>query len=151
MARMHSRKKGKSGSKKPLKEKKPSWERYDKKETELIITKLAKSGKTPSQIGLILRDSYGIPDVSLLVEKNLTTILKEHNLLQKLPEDISSLIKKEIIILKHLEINKKDQVSKHGLQLIESKIKRLAKYYKRTKKIPSTWQFNRENIKLLLE
>ena len=151
MARMHSRKKGKSGSKKPLKEKKPSWERYDKKEIELIITKLAKSGKTPSQIGLILRDSYGIPDVSLLVEKNLTTILKEHNLLQKLPEDISSLIKKEIIILKHLEINKKDQVSKHGLQLIESKIKRLAKYYKRTKKIPSTWQFNRENIKLLLE
>ena len=148
---MHSRKKGKSGSKKPLKEKKPSWERYDKKEIELIITKLAKSGKTPSQIGLILRDSYGIPDVSLLVEKNLTTILKEHNLLQKLPEDISSLIKKEIIILKHLEINKKDQVSKHGLQLIESKIKRLAKYYKRTKKIPSTWQFNRENIKLLLE
>ena len=151
MARMHSRKKGKSGSKKPLKEKKPSWERYDKKEIELIITKLAKSGKTPSQIGLILRDSYGIPDVGLLVGKNLTSILKEHSLLQKLPEDLSSLIKKEIIILKHLEINKKDQVSKHGLQLIESKIKRLAKYYKRTKKIPSTWQFSRENIKLLLE
>ena len=125
--------------------------RYDKKEIELIITKLAKSGITPSQIGLILRDSYGIPDVNLLVEKNLTSILKEHNLLQKLPEDLSSLIKKEINILKHLEINKKDQVSKRGLQLTESKIKRLAKYYKRTKKIPSTWQFSRENIKLLLE
>ncbi len=151
MARMHSRKKGQSGSTKPLKTKKPSWERYNKTEIEAIITKLAKSGKTPSQIGIILRDSYGIPDVKLLVNKRITSLLRESNLLPKLPEDLTNLIKKEIIILKHLELNRKDQPSKRGLQITESKIKRLAKYYKRTNKLPKTWRFTRENIKLLLE
>jgi len=148
---MHSRKKGISGSKKPLKTKKPSWERYNKEEIVAIITKLAKSGKTPSQIGIVLRDSYGIPDVKLLVNKTITSLLREANLLPKLPEDLTNLIKKEINILKHLELNKKDQPSKRGLQITESKIKRLAKYYKKTNKLPETWRFTRENIKLLLE
>ncbi len=151
MARMHSRRKGKSSSKKPLKDKKPTWVRYEKKEIEAIITKLAKSGATPSQIGTILRDTYGIPDVKLIVGKTITSILKEANLLSKLPEDLTFLIKKEITILKHLETNKKDNPSKRGLQITASKIKRLAKYYKRKGKIPANWQFDRENIKLLLE
>ena len=151
MARMYSRKKGKSGSKKPLKDKTPSWERYDKKEVELLIIKSAKSGKTPSQIGIVLRDTYGIPDVKKITKKSISNILKDNKLGLKLPEDMTSLIKREIKILKHLETNKHDQPSKRGLTLTESKIKRLVKYYKKTKKIPANWRFSRENIKLILE
>jgi len=150
MARMHSRKKGKSKSKKPLKAKKPIWERYNKKEVLLLIEKLAKSNP-PSKIGLILRDTYGIPDIKILTGSSLTAILKDLNLTPKLPEDLSSLIKREIKILKHLETNKKDQPTIHGLRLTESKIKRLSKYYKKINKLPKAWKFNREKAKLLLE
>ena len=42
MARMHSRKRGKAGSKKPMKKVLPLWVRYKAKELELLIVKLAK-------------------------------------------------------------------------------------------------------------
>ncbi len=151
MARMHSRKKGKSASKKPLTVRKVMWQRYDKNEIVQLIVKLAKSQKTPSQIGIILRDSYGIPSVAQLTEKSITQILAEEKLLPKLPEDLLSLIKKYVKITRHTGVNKKDQPSKRGLQLTESKIKRLAKYYKRVEKIPQNWRFSREQASLFIE
>ena len=66
MARKYSRKHGKSGSKKPLKKTLPVWLRYKPNEVELLITKLSKEGKNSSEIGVVLRDTYGIPDVRLL-------------------------------------------------------------------------------------
>ena len=60
MARLYSRKKGKSGSTKPVKKVKPLWLRYGEKEIEQLIIKLAKQGLTKSQIGLSLRDTYGV-------------------------------------------------------------------------------------------
>lgn len=151
MARMHSRKKGKSASKKPLTIRKVTWQRYDKGEVVQLIVKLVKSQKSPSQIGIILRDSYGIPSVAQLTGKSITQILAEEKLLPKLPEDILSLIKKYVKITKHTGMNKKDQPSKRGLQLTESKIKRLAKYYKVSNKIPENWRFSREQASLLIE
>ena len=44
MARMHSRKKGKSGSRRPIKKTPQTWVRYKSKEAELLIVKLAKEG-----------------------------------------------------------------------------------------------------------
>jgi|TARA_Y100000310_G_C20473294_1_gene711152 small subunit ribosomal protein S15 len=151
MARMHSRKKGKSSSKKPLGDKKSTWQRYDKKEATLLVVKLAKEQKTPSQIGSILRDSYGIPDIKKITNKSLTQILKDEKIAQKLPEDILSLIKRSIQIMKHLETNKKDQPSVRGLQLTISKIGRLAKYYKAKGKIPQDWRYTKAQAKLLIE
>jgi len=59
---MHSRKHGKSGSHKPEK-KRHAWLMYEPAEIEKLIIKLAKDSKTDAEIGLILRDQYGIPDV----------------------------------------------------------------------------------------
>lgn len=148
---MHSRKKGKASSKKPLVSRKITWQRYDKNEISQLIIKFAKSQKSPSQIGIILRDSYGIPSVAQLTGKSITEILAEEKLLPKLPEDLLSLIRKYIKITKHLQANKKDQPSVHGLQLTESKIKRLAKYYKANEKVPQDWRFSREQASLLVE
>ena len=53
IARMHSRKHGKHGSNKPAKKINPAWLAYDRKETEKLIVKLAKEGKTSSEIGFI--------------------------------------------------------------------------------------------------
>ncbi|KAF6174871.1 hypothetical protein GIB67_026359 [Kingdonia uniflora] len=42
---------------------------------------------------------------------------------------------------KHLERNKTDKDSKFRLILVESRIHRLDRYYKRTKKLPPTWKY----------
>lgn len=144
MARMHSRKKGKHGSKKPAKKTVPSWIRYKPKEIELLIAKLTKEGKNTSQIGILLRDVYGIPNVSALCGKSISTILKEKKLISEVPEDLTALFKRYAAVKKHLEINKHDETAGRGLLLTESKINRLVKYYKRTGKILQSWKFDAE-------
>jgi small subunit ribosomal protein S15 len=150
MAKMHSRARGKSGSTKPVKKTKPSWARYTKKEIEKIITKMAKEGQTPSQIGLHLRDVYGIPNVKVIIGQSITGQLTEKKLSPEIPEDLMALIKRSILVMKHLEANHKDQSAKRGLQLTESKIRRLIKYYKRVGKLAEGWKFDPEKIKLLV-
>lgn len=151
MARMHARVKGKSGSKRPLQPKKPFWQNKKPREIELLIVKLAKEGNNASKIGLILRDSYGIPDVKVLLNKSITQVLKEKKLLKDLPEDLMALIKKTVFIRTHLEENKQDKVGKRGLQITESKIKRLVKYYKTSGRLPESWKFDPEKAKMFLE
>jgi len=148
---MYSRRKGKSGSKRPLKKTKPIWLRYKPKEIELLIVKLAKERKTPSQAGLFLRDVYGIPNVKAITKKSITKIFEEYKLLQKIPEDLTFLIKKKISLEKHFEENKQDKSALRGLQLTESKIKRLVKYYKKTKKLPVGWKYDSKSIRIYIE
>lgn len=150
MARTYSRAKGKSGSTKPLKKGNRSWVRYDKKELEQIIVKLRNQEKTQSEIGLILRDTYGVPDVRPVLGKKLGKFLKDNKLSGELPEDLINLIKKDIAIMKHRETNKKDMTSKRGLILTESKIHRLVKYYKKTGKLSKDWKYDRAKAKLLV-
>ncbi len=151
MARMHSRRKGKSGSKKPSKKGSYTWMNYKPKEIEMLIIKLAKEGNAPSTIGIILRDVYGIPDVKVVLKKNISDILDKKELLPKIPENLSSLLKRVIDLQKHLEANKKDYTAKRGLMLTESKIRRLVKYYKKTGKLPLSWNYDPTRVKLLVE
>jgi small subunit ribosomal protein S15 len=151
MARRYSGKKGRSASKRPSSKTLPTWVRYKPKEVELLIVKLAKEDKTPSQIGLYLRDTYGIPDVKRLVGKKISDVLHEHNLLAKIPEDLMALIKKAVAIKKHMDMHKVDMVAKRGLQLTESSIRRLVKYYKKIKKLPVDWKYDSKSISLLVE
>ncbi len=148
MSRLYSRRKGKAGSKRPLKQTKTVWVRYKPKEIELLIAKLAKEGKSCSQIGLILRDVYGVPSVKSILGKTILAILKEKNLEEKIPEDLMALIRKVVQVRKHLERNKKDQTAVRGMQLSESKIKRLVKYYKQTGRLPLDWKYDTESLKL---
>ena len=151
MARMHSRKKGKHGSKKPAKKTAPSWIRYKAREIELLTAKLAKEGKNASQIGVMLRDTYGIPNVAALCGKSISAILKEKKMLQEVPEDLIALFKKYAAVRKHLETNRHDETAARGLHLTESKIGRLTKYYKRTGRIPETWKFDTERAGFFAE
>jgi len=148
---MHSRKRGKHGSKKPAKKTVPSWTRYKPKEIELIIVKHAKEGKTTSQIGVMLRDTYGIPSVSALCGKSLSAILKEKKIIGEVPEDLIALFKRYAAVKKHLENNKHDETAARGISLTESKINRLAKYYKRTGRLPETWKFDSERMGFFAE
>lgn len=151
MARMYSRARGKSGSKKPAGKTSHSWLSYKPKEVEMLIVKLAKEGKQPSKIGLILRDTYGIPDVRSLLKKKITEVLKDRNLLKELPEDILALIKKDVAIMKHIKANKMDMTAKRGQLITESRIKKLVKYYKNSRRIPETWKYDPEKAGMFLE
>lgn len=147
---MHARRRGKSGSKKPMVKEKPGWVTLSGKETEDIITKLVKEGKTPSVTGAILRDQYGIPDVKLVTGKSITKILKDNNIKSEIPDDLRDLIKKAVNLSKHLEVNSKDLPNKRGLALVEAKIRRLVRYYKRNNVLPDNWKYSLENARLLL-
>lgn len=151
MARMHSRARGKAGSKKPYRTSPPEWVSYDKKEIEELVVKFGKQGKTSSQIGLILRDEHGIPDVKLSTGKNVFQILSAHGITSRLPEDLVSLLKTVVKVSEHNKNNPKDTSAKRGAQLAEAKIKRLAKYYRRTGKIPKDWKFDIEQARLLVK
>merc|ERR1719414_1865830 len=105
------------------------------------ICKLAKKGLTPSQIGVTLRDSFGVPQVKTITGNKILRILKISGLAPDLPEDLYYLIKKAVSIRKHLDRNRKDKDAKFRLILCESRIHRLARYYKRVRSLPSTFRY----------
>ena len=149
MARMYARKKGSSGSKRIYRDSKPEWLDYELEDVEAIIVKLAKEGKSPAEIGRIMRDQYGIPDVRIY-RTRITKVLASKDMLPEYPEDLMNLFRRAVSLRKHLEKNKKDYHSKRGLQLIESKIRRLGKYYKKQGRLPSSWKYNPEKVKLIV-
>ncbi len=150
MARMHSGAIGKAGSKKPAK-RIPSWAPYKEKEVEKLVVKYAKGGKSKSEIGMMLRDSYGIHNVKALTGKSVGAIVAENNAGKKLPDDIIALIKKLITIQTHLGKNKHDETAHRGLILTNSKIMRLVYYYKRSKILPADWELDKDRLKMYVE
>jgi small subunit ribosomal protein S15 len=150
MARMHSRKGGKSKSVKPDREGVPEWVPYSKQEVEEIILKLFKEGNNPSRIGLLLRDQYGVPDVRPIMGMKLTHVLEKNNVGLKLPEDLQNIINKSVALRSHLDKHKKDTHNRRSMNLMESKIRRLSKYYIRSGKLPKDWRYDPEQARLLV-
>jgi small subunit ribosomal protein S13e len=141
MGRMHAPGKGISKSALPYKRTPPSWLKISAADVEDQVCKLAKKGLTPSQIGVILRDSNGIAQVKSVTGQKIVRILKANGLAPEIPEDLYMLIKKAVQVRKHLEKNRKDKDSKFRLILIESRIHRLARYYRTTRKLPANWKY----------
>ena len=151
MARMHARRKGKSGSTHPIREKHPEWSALNPRGVESHILDLSKQGKSTSEIGLILRDQYAVPDITLATGKKVTKILEQNNIKTEIPEDMRNLIQIALNLRKHLETNKKDLHNKRSLHLTESKIRRLAKYYLSRKRLPEGWKYNPKQAKLMFD
>jgi small subunit ribosomal protein S15 len=152
MARIHARSKGKSGSSHPVKRKNhPKWSSLNPREVESHIIELAKQGKSTSEIGMILRDQYAVPNIKIATGKNITKILKSNNLAPEIPEDLKNLIDTALKLRKHIEENNKDLKNKRNLQLTESKIRRLSKYYQSRKILPEKWKYSPKLARLMFE
>ncbi|MFH1447891.1 MAG: 30S ribosomal protein S15 [Candidatus Micrarchaeota archaeon] len=151
MAKMHSRKRGKSRSKRPPKKIVPDWVEYSPKEVEELIAKLAKEGIPSTKIGQILRDTHGIPSVKNITKKSITQIMKDAGTKIEYPEDLLNLITKAVRMRKHLDRNKTDVHNKTKLILTESKIKRLVRYYRRSGKLPATWSYDPVKAALIVK
>jgi small subunit ribosomal protein S15 len=150
MARIHARRRGKSSSVRPLRKEAPEWSNTDTTEIEKIIVDLRKSGMDSAKIGLILRDKYGVPSIKLATGKRIGQILSEQNLESDIPEDLRNLIVKALGMRKHLAENNKDYHNKRQLQLTESKLRRLVKYYVSSGKLPKGWVYKPETAEFLL-
>lgn len=138
---MPKKKTGKSHSIRPVSKRPPSWCKYQPEEVEGLVIKLGKEGHPPSRIGTILRDRYAIPLVKPFTGKKITQILKEADLAPSIPEDLGNLLEKAAKLSAHLEENKKDVHNKRALQIVEAKIHKLSRYYKREGVLPSDWKY----------
>ncbi|KAF4798413.1 phosphatidylinositol 4-phosphate 3-kinase C2 domain-containing subunit alpha isoform X4 [Turdus rufiventris] len=142
--------KGLSQSALPYRRSVPTWLKLTSDDVKEQIYKLAKKGLTPSQIGVILRDSHGVAQVRFVTGNKILRILKSKGLAPDLPEDLYHLIKKAVAVRKHLERNRKDKDAKFRLILIESRIHRLARYYKTKRVLPPNWKYESSTASALV-
>merc|ERR1712179_152572 len=149
MGRMYSNGKGIARRCLPYRKAAPSWVQISSNDLIEQIVKLAKKGSSPSQIGVTLRDSHGIPQVKSTGSKILR-ILKKNGLAPQIPEDLYHLIKKAVNIRKHLERGRQDKDAKFRLILTESRIHRLARYYRNVKSLPPTWRYQSKKADTLI-
>uniref|UniRef100_A0A8D3DNA0 Small ribosomal subunit protein uS15 n=1 Tax=Scophthalmus maximus TaxID=52904 RepID=A0A8D3DNA0_SCOMX len=142
--------KGLSQSALPYRRSVPTWLKLTSDDVKEQIFKLAKKGLTPSQIGVILRDSHGVAQVRFVTGNKILRILKSKGLAPDLPEDLYHLIKKAVAVRKHLERNRKDKDAKFRLILIESRIHRLARYYKTKRVLAPNWKYESSTASALV-
>ena len=141
MGRMHTHNHGKAHSIRPIELKKPDWIKMESKEIEELIVKYAKEGMTSSQIGIKLRDQHAIPLVKPILNKTISDVLKENDLVPEIPEDLNNIVLRAVNLQKHLKANKGDSRNVRSLELIEAKVHRLSTHYKNKGIIPKKWKY----------
>jgi small subunit ribosomal protein S15 len=104
---------------------KPLWLKYTADELKAIILKLANKGLTAEKIGLVLRDQYGIPKVSLYGFK-IKEILVEKDKYED--PTLKNLKLKKDKITSHNKKNKQDKTSERSLIITKAKIKKIEEY-----------------------
>ncbi|MEM3364702.1 MAG: 30S ribosomal protein S15 [Candidatus Micrarchaeia archaeon] len=150
MVRLHTRKAGKAKrSKKHYPREAPSWSDTTREQIADMAVKLAKEGKDPAQIGVILRDTHAVPDVKAMTGKKLTKLLEEKGVRKEYPADLLDLIKRAARMRKHLSENHADKHNRTRLLRVESKIRRLVSYYNKTGRL-NNWKYDPEQAALLV-
>ena len=148
---MHSKGKGSSGSSKPHSKDPPEWSNSDKEEIEELIVQLSDEGHTNASIGTMLRDKHGVPDVRLVTGVRISQTLNRLGKSSGLPEDLMSLMRRALRLIDHLTQNSKDIHNRRQLELCESKIRRLSRYYRENNQIDSEWTYKRDQLRLMVE
>ncbi len=107
--------------------KKPVWLKYTEAEVKEIILKIIEKSPelTSEKIGLILRDNYGIPTVSIYRFK-ISEVLKEAGKYKS--PDSENLRVKQAKLEKHIEKNHGDQKTKRSLIITKAKLKKVTEY-----------------------
>lgn len=141
MARIHSHRHGKSHQTRPTSKRAPSWLTYSADEVAALTIKMGKEGLSPSQIGVRLRDEYGIPLVKPIIGKSVAELLRENKLAPAIPEDLQNLVNRAKRVQSHLATFKSDRRNVRSLELLEAKIYRLTKHYKKIGILPNDFKY----------
>jgi small subunit ribosomal protein S15 len=142
MARIHAHTRGKSHSTRPASPSSPSWLTMTPAAVSSLVVSLSKEGLSPSEIGLNLRDLHSIPLVKPITGKSVSQVLSESDTKKEMPEDLEHLLQKAVGLQRHLRNHNTDHRNVRSLELIEAKIHRLSKYYKRTGKLAGNWKYS---------
>ena len=138
---MHKEAHGSSGSSKPVEKINPDWVEFEEDEIIEIILELREEGLDPAQIGLRLRDEYGIPSVKQATGKKLTEILEEKDEAPDMPEDLKNLVEKAESIQDHMSENPSDEQAQRQLELTKAKVRKVADYHRENGNIPEDWEY----------
>lgn len=151
---MHTRRRGSSDSDRPAVSESPEWSDVDEDDIVDRIVELAEDGHDASVIGLKLRDEgvrgVPIPNVKLATGKKITEILENEGSAPELPEDLRNLLERAIRLHEHIQEHPQDSQNKRALQNTESKVRRLAEYY-RGDVIPADFRYSIVEAERLLE
>jgi small subunit ribosomal protein S15 len=142
MARIHAHTRGKSHSTRPVSPSPPTWLDMTSGDVSSLVISLSREGLSPSEIGLNLRDYHAIPLVKPITGKTITQLLSDADVKKELPEDLEHLVEKAIGLQKHIKNHNTDHRNVRSLELIEAKIHRISKYYKRTGRLSRDWKYS---------
>ena len=137
---------GRGRSTRPVSKRPPAWVMYQPEEVKALIINLAKEGKSMSIIGSDLRDIHGVPLTKPIVGYGIGKVLKEAGLAPTIPEDLYNLMRKVARLKRHLEKNTSDFSNKKSLHMVESRIFKLVKYYRKKGLLPSDWDYRSEIV-----
>jgi len=151
VSRIHSGRKGRAGSHRPYPLAKPEWVTTTPEEIVTQATQMIKAGRTAAQVGQTLRDSYGVPSVRAVTGKRLSPLLEANGLKPEIPDDLQSLLKRVVHLQRHLAAHPNDRANRRGLTLMESRIRRLARYYRQRRRIPDAWRYSAAGAALQVE
>lgn len=143
MARMHSRKRGKSSSHKIYDTGRHEWITQSDDEISDLVVQMKSEGLSKAEIGVKLRDQYAIPSTKSIVGKKISVMLKEKGQGEGIPEDLQNLINKYKNVSKHIALNKNDTSNNRARTLIMIKILRLVRYYRQADRLPEKWSLDK--------
>ena len=149
MARLYSKRKGKSKSRKPLMSE--ANVEVDMKKIDAPVAAYIKQGMNSAMIGQNLKDKHNVGYIKAAFGMRLGQYLAEKGVKKEMPDDLVALMRKAVIIRKHLTANHRDVYGKVRLHRVESKIWRLSKYYIQSGKLPASWKYDPEQAALMIK
>ena len=127
---------------------KSDWVKLTPEQIGKLVVEMNKEGLNASQIGIKLRDEHAISSIKSVTGKNMKGFMEENGINQEIPEDLEALVKKALSIQNHLKSNKGDRKNVRSLELLEAKVHRLSKYYKKKNVIPKNWKYKSVIVQL---
>ena len=120
---------------------KSDWVKLTPEQIGKLVVEMNKEGLNASQIGIKLRDEHAISSIKSVTGKNMKEFMEENGINQEIPEDLEALVKRALSLQNHLKSNKGDRKNVRSLELLEAKVHRLSKYYKKKNIIPKNWKY----------
>jgi len=129
----------------------PEWVSVSSEEVVTQAVQLSKGGRSAAQVGLALRDGLGVPNSRAVTGKRLGTLLREAGITPEVPDDLQALLKRVVHLQRHLASHPNDLANRRGLTLMESRIRRLARYYRQHRRLPEGWRYSAAGAALQVE
>ena len=120
---------------------KSDWVKLTPEQIGKLVIEMNKEGLNASQIGIKLRDEHAISSIKSVTGKTMKQFMEENGINQEIPEDLEALVKRALSLQNHLKSNKGDRKNVRSLELLEAKVHRLSKYYKKKNIIPKNWKY----------